>query len=69
MSLSQAEGVSPTHYYEVDFPEVTKKKAAIIANREVLHKLVGHKLDPQGVGTFAPSSAVFEHDTANSLQL
>lgn len=46
----QAEGVSPTHYYEVDFPEVTKKKAAIIANREVLHKLVGHKLDPQGVG-------------------
>ena len=46
----QAEGASPTHYYEVDFPEVTKKKAAIIANREALHKLVGPSLDVQDIG-------------------
>lgn len=46
----QAEAVAPTHYYEVDFPEVTKKKAAIVANREVLHKLLGSRLDPQSIG-------------------
>ena len=46
----QAEAVAPTHYYEVDFPEVTKKKAAIVANREALHRLLGPKLDPQSIG-------------------
>ena len=45
----QAEGVSPTNYFEVDFPDVTKKKAAIIANREPLHRLLGPNLDLQGI--------------------
>lgn len=54
MFAPQAEGVAPTHYYEVDFPEVTKKKAAIMANREALHKLVGHKIDPQSIGDSHP---------------
>ena len=49
----QAEGVAPTHYYEVDFPEVTKKKAAIMANREALHKLVGPGLEQQDTGIFS----------------
>lgn len=45
----QAEAVAPTHYYEVDFPEVTKKKAAIVANREALHKLLGLRVDTQSI--------------------
>lgn len=45
----QAQGAAPTHYFEVDFPEVTKKKAAIIANREALHKLLGPNLDAQDI--------------------
>ncbi|KAL0034420.1 hypothetical protein WJX79_001255 [Trebouxia sp. C0005] len=46
----EAEGVAPTHYYEVDFPEVTKKKAAIMANRDTLHKLIGPKVEQQDIG-------------------
>jgi len=49
----QAEGVAPTHYYEVDFPEVTKKKAAIMANRDALHKLVGPGVEQQDIGIFS----------------
>lgn len=46
----QAEGTAPTHYFEVDFQEVTKRKAAVIASRDVLHRMVGSKLQPQDVG-------------------
>ncbi|KAL0024734.1 hypothetical protein WJX77_012039 [Trebouxia sp. C0004] len=46
----QAEGVAPTRYYEVDFPEVTKKKAAIMANRDALHKFVGPGVEQQDIG-------------------
>ena len=48
--VGQAEGAAPSHYYEVDFPEVTRKKAAIIANREALQRLVGQKIDAQAIG-------------------
>ena len=57
---TQAEGVSPSKYFEVDFPDVTKKKAAIIANREPLHRLLGPNLDPQGISKPHPTfAAVF----------
>lgn len=57
MPVQQAEGVCPTQYFEVDFPEVTKKKAAIIANREPLHRLLGPSLDLQGISKLYPRSA------------
>ena len=54
----QAEAVAPTHYYEVDFPEVTKKKAAIVANRGALHKLLGLRVDTQSIGALPPIRSV-----------
>ena len=54
---TQAEGISPTNYFEVDFPNVTKKKAAIIANREPLHRLLEPNLDPQNISKMHPAFA------------
>lgn len=54
---TQAEGVSPSKYFEVDFPDVTKKKAAIIANREPLHRMLEPNLDPQGISKPHPTFA------------
>ena len=64
MSALQAEDTSPSHYYEVDFPEVTKKKAAVIAHREALRKLVGPSLNEQDVGKLSAFCGVITHQVA-----
>ena len=60
----QAEGVSPTNYFEVDFPDVTKKKAAIIANRQPLHRLLEPNLDPQNISKLHPAFTAVMHSTS-----
>ena len=64
--VGQAEGAAPTHYYEVDFPEVTRKKAAIIANRDTLQKIVGQKLDAQAIGD-VPTAYLLTRALGSSL--
>ena len=51
VSVMQAESAAPTLYFEVDFKEVTKRKAAVIANRDVLHQMVSGKVSPQDIVT------------------
>lgn len=52
-SQPQAEGAAPSRYFEVDFKEVTKRKAAVIAKRDVLHQMVGGRVQPQDIGVNA----------------
>lgn len=54
-SHPQAEGAAPSCYFEVDFKEVTRRKAAVIANRDVLHQMVGGRVQPQDIGVNAPA--------------
>lgn len=59
----QAERTAPTRYFEVDFKEVTKRKAAVIANRDVLHQMVSGKVSPQDIGT----CEVLQHQTKDCI--